>query len=82
VATVGDLTVVVAPGVANRTDVLVAHGRERAVRGSGACLVELGSDGVRTTVLTVPGPGDGQELFELSEETVGRIAATAGFPPR
>jgi 3',5'-cyclic AMP phosphodiesterase CpdA len=60
VATVGDLTVVVAPGVANRTDVLVAHGRERAVRGSGACLVELGSDGVRTTVLTVPGPGDGR----------------------
>ncbi|GAB7192020.1 metallophosphoesterase [Kineococcus sp. NUM-3379] len=80
VATAGELALVVAPGVANRTDVLVAHGRERAVRGSGACLVELGPDGVRATVLSVPAPGDGEELFVLDEELVAAIAAEAGVP--
>ncbi|PPK94236.1 calcineurin-like phosphoesterase family protein [Kineococcus xinjiangensis] len=78
VATAGGLTLVVAPGVANRTDVLVPHGLERAVRGSGACLVEVGPDGVRATVLTVAAPGDGEELFVLDEETVARIAAEYG----
>jgi 3',5'-cyclic AMP phosphodiesterase CpdA len=80
VATVDGIVVVVAPGVANRTDVLVAEGLERAVRGSGGCLVELGPEGVRTTVLTVPGPGDGEELFVLPPEVVERIGRDAGVP--
>lgn len=71
--------VAVAPGVANRTDPLVVRGRERAVRGSGAALVEVGDD-VLVTVLDVPTPGDGQELFELDEDAVARIAAAAGVP--
>jgi len=69
----------VAPGVANRTDPLVVRGRERVVRGSGASLVELGDD-VLVTVLDVPTPGDGQQLFELDEEAVARIAVAAGVP--
>ena len=80
VATAGPLTLVVAPGVANRTDALVTRGRERAVRGSGACLVDLAADGVRTTVLSVPAPGDGEELFVLDEELVSRIGAEFGVP--
>ena len=80
VATLDGIVVVVAPGVANRTDVLVAEGLERAVRGSGACLVELGPDGVRTTVLTVSGPEDGQELFVLPRDVVERIGRDEGVP--
>lgn len=72
--------VCVAPGVANRTDPLVVRGRERVVRGSGAALVEFGDD-VLVTVLDVPTPGDGQELFELDEGAVARISAAAGVPP-
>jgi 3',5'-cyclic AMP phosphodiesterase CpdA len=70
----------IAPGVANRNDVLVAPGRERAVRGSGALLVELDEEGVRATVLTLDAPGDGEELFVLDEASVTRIAAEAGVP--
>jgi len=80
VATVDGVVVVVAPGVANRNDVLVAGGLERAVRGSGACLVELDDDGVRTTVLSVPAAGDGEELFVLGPDVVERIARDAGVP--
>ncbi|GAA4981010.1 metallophosphoesterase [Kineococcus glutinatus] len=80
VADLRGIHVVVAPGVANRTDVLVAPGRERAVRGSGACLLELDADTVRTTVLAVPAPGDGEEVLLLDEESVARIAAAAGVP--
>lgn len=79
-ATVDGVAVVVAPGVANRNDVLVARGRERALRGSGACLVEVAPDGVRVTVLTVAAPGDGEELFVLDEQVVARIAEEAGVP--
>jgi Icc protein len=74
------LAAFVAPGVANRCDVLVAPGRERILRGSGALLVDLDEAGVRATVLTVPGPGDGEELFVLDEETVARIVVEAGVP--
>ena len=70
----------IAPGVANRNDVLVAAGRERAVRGSGALLVELDEAGVRATVLTVSTPGDGQELFVLDEAAVATIVDDAGVP--
>ena len=92
VAVVGGLPVVVAPGVANRTDVLVARGRERAVRGSGACLVELDDAGggagggagsgaaVRAAVLAVPGEGDGEVVLDLDEAVVGAVAAAAGVP--
>ncbi|MFB9377163.1 metallophosphoesterase family protein [Kineococcus gynurae] len=78
-ATVDGLAVVVAPGVANRTDVLVERGRERARRGSGAVLVEIDPGGaVRSWVLDVPGPGDGEVVVDLDAETVQAIIAEAG----
>lgn len=74
------LAALVAPGVANRTDVLVAPGRERVVRGSEALLVDLDDAGVRAGVLTLPGPGDGEELLVLDEESVARVLTAAGVP--
>ncbi|MEZ0493443.1 metallophosphoesterase [Kineococcus sp. TBRC 1896] len=75
------LTALVAPGVANRSDPFVAHGRERALRGHGALLVEVDDTGaIFSSVLSIPSPGDGEELFVLDEETVQRIAAEAGVP--
>ncbi|NAZ88506.1 hypothetical protein GTR00_20780 [Kineococcus sp. T90] len=78
----GGLTAVVAPGVANRTDVLVPGGSERAVRGSGACLLDVDDAGVRATVLSVAGPGDGEELFVLPPDVVQRILDAEGAPAR
>ncbi|MFS0701404.1 metallophosphoesterase [Cellulomonas sp. 179-A 4D5 NHS] len=73
--------VVVAPGVANRTDTLVAPGAERAVRGSGAALVELGPDGsLHATFHVAPDAQDGTEVFFYDEGVVERIAAAAGPP--
>lgn len=72
------VTALVAPGIANRCDVLVAPGRERIVRGSGALLVEVDEAGVRSSVLSIPTPGAGEELFVLDEEAVQRILAEAG----
>ncbi|WP_432497337.1 metallophosphoesterase family protein [Kineococcus gypseus] len=76
----GGTTAVVAPGVANRTDVLVEHGSERALRGSGACLVDVDAAGVRATVLSVAAPGDGEELFVLGPDVVRRILDAEGAP--
>jgi len=71
--------VVVAPGVANDTDVLAPVGTERAVRGSGFVVVEVSADGdVRSTVVRVHDPRDGDEVFVLDEAAVDRIAAQAG----
>nr|WP_281373068.1 metallophosphoesterase [Kineococcus aurantiacus] len=72
------LTLLVAPAVANRADPFAAPGRERILRGSGALLVEVDDRGVRSHVLSVPSPGDGEELFELDEATVARIVAESG----
>ncbi|MBB2924380.1 metallophosphoesterase [Cellulomonas cellasea] len=73
--------VVVAPGVANRTDTLVRPGAERAVRGSGAALVELGRDGsLHATFHVAPDPDEGREVFFYAADVVERIAAAAGPP--
>lgn len=75
--------VVVAPGVANDTDVLATVGTERAVRGSGFVVVELSADGaVHSTVVHAHDPRDGDEVFVLDEAAVTRIAAEAGPPAR
>ena len=78
----GGTTAVVAPGVANRTDVLVEPGSERVLRGSGACLLDVDAAGVRATVLAVAAPGDGEELFVLPPDVVQRILAAEGAPAR
>jgi len=73
--------VLVAPGVANDTDVLAAPGTERAVRGSGFLVVDVHPDGtVRSTPVRVAGPDDGSTVFELDEERTAAIAAAAGVP--
>ncbi|KQO84578.1 metallophosphatase [Frigoribacterium sp. Leaf263] len=77
--------VVVAPGVANDTDVSAEEGTERAVRGSGFVVVDVsadarGADGVRTTVVRAHDAHDGDEVFSLDRDTVARIAAEAGPP--
>jgi 3',5'-cyclic AMP phosphodiesterase CpdA len=70
--------VVIAPGVANTTDVLVPEGTERAVIGAGATLVTLSGSGVRSVPLRSYGPHDGEQLFHLDAATVERISDEAG----
>jgi Icc protein len=73
--------VLVAPAVANETDVCAPHGTERAVRGSGFLIVDLLPDGsVRSTPVRAHDEHDGDEVFVLDEEAVRTIAAAAGAP--
>jgi Icc protein len=73
--------VLVAPAVANETDVCAPHGTERAVRGSGFLVVDLLPDGsVRSTPVRVHDEHDDDEVFVLDEEAVRAIAAAAGAP--
>jgi Icc protein len=77
------IPVLVAPAVANETDVSAPHGTERAVRGSGFLVVDLLPDGtVRSTPVRVHDDRDGEQVFVLDEEAVLAIAAAAGAPPR
>lgn len=76
------IPVLVAPGVANTTDVLADPARERATRGSGFAVVDLplaGGD-PRVTVVAVPAPGDGDVLFDLTPEQVASIGDEYGAP--
>ena len=73
--------VLVAPAVANETDVCAPRGTERAVRGSGFLVVDLLPDGtVRSTPVRAHDEHDGDEVFVLDEEAVRTIAAAAGVP--
>lgn len=76
----GDIPVVVAPAVANTTDVLWPRPRERAERGAGFALVELPADGaVRAHVVRAPAPDDGATVYDLDADAIARIAADAGW---
>lgn len=82
VGALASVPVLVAPGVANDTDVGAPVGTERAVRGSGCLVVDVHPSGeVRSTALRVVGPDDGAEVLSLDEEQVRAIAAAAGPPP-
>ncbi len=73
------IPVVVAPGIANTSDPIAPAGTERATAGSGFAVIDLPVEGApRTTFLAAPGPGDGEELFDLGPDEVDRIAAAAG----
>lgn len=75
----GDVAVVVAPGIANDTDVTAPHGTERALRGSGFAVVDISAGGtVTVTTQRASAPGDGLEVFALDAATVDAIAAAAG----
>jgi len=81
VGSLAGVPVLVAPAVANETDVCAPHGTERAVRGSGFLVVDLLPDGsVRSTPVRVHDEHDGDEVFVLDEEAVRAIAAAAGAP--
>lgn len=81
VTTVGPVTVAVAPAVANTTDLTAPSDRERAVRGSGYAMVEIGPDGAPTVLaVRVPAADDGAELFDLSPAEVTQLAADYGMP--
>jgi len=73
--------VLVAPAVANETDLAAPAGTERAVRGSGCLVVDVHPSGeVSSAVLRVAGPDDGAEVFAFDEDQVRAIAAAAGVP--
>jgi Icc protein len=76
------IPVIVAPGIANITDVLVAAGSERATFGSGFALIDIPAGGaVRSIFAAVPGPDDGKEIFTLDAASVQHIAREAGPRP-
>jgi 3',5'-cyclic-AMP phosphodiesterase len=78
-AEVGGIPVVVAPGIANTSDAFAPAGTERATVGSGFAVVELPVTGAaRTIFVSVPGPNDGAEIFNLTPDEVQRIAREAG----
>lgn len=72
------IPVIVTPGIANATDVLAPEGTERAVIGSGATLITVTGDGVRSIPLRAYGPHEGEQLFHLDAATVEAIASEAG----
>jgi 3',5'-cyclic-AMP phosphodiesterase len=75
----GGIPVVVAPGIANTSDALAPAGTERATVGSGFAVVELPVSGAASTIfVSVPGPNDGAEIFNLTPDEVQRIAREAG----
>ncbi len=74
------IPVVVAPAVANTTDVLWPAGRDRAVRGSGFAALQLPVAGApRIHVITAPDEHDGETVYDLDAEAVARIAAASGW---
>jgi 3',5'-cyclic AMP phosphodiesterase CpdA len=76
---VGGIPVIVAPGIANTSDALAPAGTERATVGSGFAVVELPVVGAtRAIFVSVPGPNDGAEIFNLTPDEVQRIAREAG----
>jgi Icc protein len=73
--------VLVAPGVANETDVAAEPGTERIVRGSGFLVVDVRPDGgVTSVVVRAHAEGDGEEVAVLDAELVQRIMAASGAP--
>ncbi|WP_295118604.1 metallophosphoesterase [uncultured Leifsonia sp.] len=77
------IPVVVAPAVANTTDVLWPPPRERAERGASFALVQLPADGaVRAHVVRAPAADDGETVYDLDADAVARIAADSGWDGR
>lgn len=74
----GAVPVIVTPGIANTTDVLAPEGTERAFIGSGATLVTVTGDNVRSIPLRSYGDHDGAPLFHLDVDTVAQFVQEAG----
>jgi 3',5'-cyclic AMP phosphodiesterase CpdA len=73
---------IIAPGIANTTDVHAPAGRERAKTGSGYAVIDIPLGGStaapRVTIHAAPAPGDGQVIFDLDADQVAAIVAKAG----
>lgn len=80
VDTTTPVPVVVAPGAANRTDVLAGPAHERSLAASGASIVEVAAGGVRVTSTEVAAPRRGEELFDVSGEVLADWQRRLGFP--
>ena len=73
------IPVLVAPGVANDTDVSGSYDEERALVGTGALVVDVGDDGsVWSTPVFATRPDQGREAVHHSAEQVTEIAARFG----
>lgn len=79
VGSLGGIPVLVAPGVANDTDVVGPYDEESAHVAAGALVVDVAPDGsVWSTPVRVPQPDADPLAFALDAETVARIAEQAG----
>lgn len=81
----GGVPLIVAPGIANTTDVHAPAGRERAKVGSGYAVIDipLGASGARrpaprVMVHAAPGPDDGRVIFDLGADEVAALVAKSG----
>ena len=73
--------IMLAPGVANETDVAATPGTERIVRGSGFLVVDVQPGGdVVSVVVRAHAADDGEEVAVLDAEVVQRISEAAGAP--
>lgn len=76
----GYIPLVVAPAVANTTDVLWPAPGERAVRGSGFAVVDFPDDEpVRAIAVAAPADDDGATVYVLDAADVDRIAEASGW---
>ncbi|WP_069713412.1 metallophosphoesterase family protein [Curtobacterium sp. ER1/6] len=81
VGSLAGVPVLVAPGVANDTDVVGPYDEESAHVAAGALVVDVATDGsVWSTPVRVLRPDSDPIAFVLDRETVARIAAQAGKP--
>jgi Icc protein len=81
VGSLAGVPVLVAPGVANETDVAATPGTERIVRGSGFLVVDVDpAGGVTSVVVRAHAVDDGAEVAVLDAELVQRIIASSGAP--
>lgn len=79
VGSLGGIPVLVAPGVANDTDVVGPYDEESAHVAAGALVVDVAPDGsVWSTPVRVPQPDADPLAFALDAEAVARIAEQAG----
>lgn len=79
VGSLGGIPVLVAPSVANDTDVVGPYDEESAHVAAGALIVDIAPDGsVWSTPVRVPQPDADPLAFALDAETVARIAEQAG----
>jgi 3',5'-cyclic AMP phosphodiesterase CpdA len=76
---IGGVPVLVAPGVANDTDVIGAHDQETAYVGTGALVVDIAEDGTLwSTPVRVPVSGADTIAVHHDADAVARIIAAVG----